>query len=89
MSATVILVAGPGPASDRDSADEDRAGVGAPKVGEISLGDEKGQRIRPGAIERSQSLELHPPIAEQAATDQLGDRLRGEAMGGHRSRAWP
>ncbi len=44
----------------------------------------QGQRAGPGAVERSDRGDHGPPIAKQAATDQVGDRLRGEPSRRHR-----
>ena len=42
-------------------------------------------RLRAGAVQRADRAHHDRPIAKQAATDEVGDRLRGEAR--RRSRA--
>jgi hypothetical protein len=53
-------------------------GAGAPEVSGVPTGGREGESIGTGAVERTDRLNLHAPIAKQAATDQIGDRLRGE-----------
>ena len=40
-------------------------------------------RLGAGAVQRPDGAHQHGPIAKQAATDEVGDRLRGEASRRH------
>ncbi len=59
------------------------AGPGAPE--RLGVARRDGQRERLGArpVERAHGADRHGPIAKQAATDEIGDRLRGETCRGH------
>ena len=54
------------------------AGTGAPEVGGVATRRRKGESIGAGTVQRPDTLNAHAPVAKQAATDQIGDRLRGE-----------
>jgi hypothetical protein len=58
-------------------------GPGVVQIGYVAAGDGERERIRPGAVQGTYDAEPNPPIAKQAATDQVGDRLRGKAPGRH------
>ena len=79
----MIRVAGPRAASARDSATRaPPRRASARYSGRYRSEHEKGQRVgRRRAPAEPSRVQRHRPIAEQAATDQLGDRLRGEATG--------
>jgi hypothetical protein len=57
--------------------DQHGAGRRGPKIGQVPGRDKKRQRLAVGAIEWPDSGNDLPAIAKQAATDQIGDRLRG------------
>ncbi len=62
---------------------EHRGGSGGPEIRCISRRYGKGERVRPGLIQRTNGVNANRPIAKQAATDEVGDRLRGETAGCH------
>ena len=63
--------------------DQYRAGTeGAEGVGVAGRNRER-QRVGPGPLQRGHRAHRDPPIAKQAATDEVGDRLRGEVARGH------
>ena len=57
------------------------------QFGCVSSGDREGERVWTGPVQWSYRPDMDRPIAKQAATDQIGDRLRGEAPDCHDSAA--
>ena len=55
----------------------------ASEVAGVSTGDSERQSLGSGTIEGSNRLDPHCSVAKQAATDQVGDRLRGKASSRH------
>ena len=53
------------------------------QIGGIPAGNRKGESIRAGPAQRSDRLDTHITVAKQAATDKVGDRLRGKAASRH------
>ncbi len=66
---------------------ENSTSTGAVELRGVAARDGKRQRIRPGAIQWTHPANADPPIAKQAAADQIGDRPRGKAPFGHDSGA--
>ena len=60
-----------------------RPGAGIVEVRGVAAGNSKGEGVRSGATQGPHRREADLPIAKQAATDQVGDRLRGKAAGCH------
>ncbi len=62
---------------------QDGARAGAPEVSSVATRCGKGESIGAGTVQRPDTLNAHTPIAKQAATDEIGDRLRGETRVRH------
>jgi hypothetical protein len=63
--------------------DEHGAGTRVSEIMQIAAGHGQRQGIGAGAVEGAHSRNTHITIAKQAATDEVGDRLRGEAGSRH------
>jgi hypothetical protein len=55
----------------------------AAEVSGIAGGYRQGQCLGTGPIQRPDRFDSHIPVAKQAATDKVGDRLRGKASSRH------
>ncbi|HEX6104313.1 MAG TPA: hypothetical protein VFZ26_01935 [Gemmatimonadales bacterium] len=62
---------------------EDDAGAALPEFRGIAGRHHERDRIGAAPVERPHPVNRHAPIAKQAATDEVGDRLRGESRRGH------
>jgi hypothetical protein len=62
---------------------QDRPSPRAVELGRVATRDGEGQGVGPGAVQWAHSMDPYRPIAKQAATDQIGDRLRGKAPDCH------
>ncbi len=60
-----------------------RPGPRAVELGRVATRDGEGQGVGSGAVQWAHSMDPYRPIAKQAATDQIGDRLRGKAPDCH------
>ena len=54
-----------------------------PELTGIPIGDRERERLGAGPVERAHAAQHDPPVAKQAAADQVGDRLRGETRSRH------
>ena len=57
---------------------EHRAGTGRLELVRVPGRDREGERLGPGASRAGAPRGAPPPIAKQAAADQIGDRLRSQ-----------
>jgi hypothetical protein len=58
-------------------------GPGRGELGGIAAGDRERKSRRAGPAERPDRVDAYVPVAKQAATDEIGDRLRGKAPSSH------
>ena len=63
--------------------DENSSGPGGAEIGGVSRGNSKGERVGTGPAQRPDRVDPHSPVTNQAATDEIGDRLRGKATSRH------
>ena len=63
--------------------DQHRAGARRPEGIGVADRDRERQRLGSSPLERGHRAYRDRPIAKQAATDKVGDRLRGEMARGH------
>jgi hypothetical protein len=63
--------------------DEHGAGPRVPEIIEVAARHGQRQCVGAGQVERSHRRDAYLSIAKQAATDEVGDRLRGETARCH------
>jgi hypothetical protein len=63
--------------------DQDGAGSRGAEIGGVSGGNCEGKGLGTGSAERPDRVDANIPVTKQAATDEIGNRLRGKTTSRH------